>query len=74
MFVTTETSTIKQHELFEPLQLPHLWKAPEAPSIPEAPSVLAEDEAEMTWSCVECRVPLPWGTDWRQEGEDFYCH
>jgi len=56
-------------------------EAPEAASIPEAPSLLAEaldtglpeDEAEMAWSCVECRVPLPWGTDWRQEGEDFYC-
>ena len=61
---------------------PEVLQAPEAASIPEAPSLLAEalhtglpeDEAEMAWSCVECRVPLPWGTDWRQEGEDFYCH
>eukprot|EP00435_Cladocopium_sp_Y103_P039243 s2171_g10.t1 len=28
---------------------------------------------EIQWSCVECRVALPWGSDWRQEGEDFYC-
>ena len=54
----------------EPEAVPPTEEAAEAPSI-EAASVA---EAEMPWSCVECRVPLPWGTDWRQEGEDFYCH
>ena len=42
-----------------------------SPAIGRIPNEDAPEQIQ--WSCVECRVALPWGSDWRQEGEDFYC-
>ena len=42
-----------------------------SPAVGRIPNEDAPEEIQ--WSCVECRVALPWGSDWRQEGENFYC-
>ena len=42
-----------------------------SPAIGRIPNEDAPEQIQ--WSCVECGVALPWGSDWRQEGEDFYC-
>jgi hypothetical protein len=42
-----------------------------SPAIGRIPNEDAPEQIQ--WSCVECQVALPWGSDWRQEGEDFYC-
>ncbi|CAJ1399815.1 unnamed protein product [Effrenium voratum] len=45
------------------------------PKLPEVADNFGafEGASEPEWSCEECRVPLPWGSDWRQEAELFYC-
>ena len=31
------------------------------------------DSDEPAWACTECKCPLPWGSDWKQEEDLFYC-
>ena len=30
-------------------------------------------DSEPEWTCADCKCPLPWGSDWRQEEDLFYC-
>ena len=38
-----------------------------------AEAVTCSDSENEAWTCVDCKCPLPWGSDWRQEDTVFYC-
>ena len=38
-----------------------------------ASSPCDSDSENESWACVDCKCPLPWGSDWRQEDTSFYC-